>query len=68
MLNKVALLFQRQWWGEQDTFGHVAESHEEPGWFYLWYCFPGISGALPVPSLSAANSSTLPCVLLASVA
>lgn len=44
MLNKVALLFPQQWWGPRDTFGHVAEASEEPGWFYLWYCFPGISG------------------------
>ena len=44
VLNKVALLFAERWWGEHDTFGHVADSHEEPGWFYLWYTFPGLSG------------------------
>ena len=45
VLNKVVLLFPEQWWDTRDTFGHVVDPHEEPGWFYLWYCFPGISGA-----------------------
>ena len=52
MLNKVVLLFPQQWWETRDTFGHVAAAGEDPGWFYLWYCFPGISG---VPHVSEAS-------------
>lgn len=44
VLNKVVLLFAAQWWEARDTFGHVVDADEEPGWFYLWYCFPGMSG------------------------
>lgn len=47
VLNKVAMLFEEQWWGPNDTFGHVADAHddESPGWCYLWYTYPeGIAG------------------------
>jgi Flavin containing amine oxidoreductase len=47
VLNKVAMLFETQWWGPHDTFGHVADvdKDEQPGWCYLWYTYPqGISG------------------------
>jgi hypothetical protein len=46
VLNKVVLLFPYQWWDDHDTFGHVADADEDPGWCYLWYCFPGLSGVL----------------------
>lgn len=38
------LLFPTKWWQDTDTFGHVADADEEPGWCYLWYCFPGLAG------------------------
>jgi hypothetical protein len=47
VLNKVAMLFEAQWWPQHDTFGHVADAdqEEQPGWCYLWYTFPqGICG------------------------
>jgi hypothetical protein len=50
VLNKVVLLFPFQWWDDHDTFGHVADAEEDPGWCYLWYCFPGLSGMLADPA------------------
>jgi Flavin containing amine oxidoreductase len=59
VLNKVVLLFPEQWWDTRDTFGHVVDPHEEPGWFYLWYCYPGLSGALPARTVLVSAQAAL---------
>lgn len=57
VLNKVVLLFPHQWWETRDTFGHVAGDDEDPGWFYLWYCFPGISGGHLIAALVSGRAA-----------
>lgn len=59
VLNKVVLLFPHQWWGPHDTFGHVADADEVPGWCYLWYCFPGLSGAPIGPATTLQSLQSL---------
>jgi [histone H3]-N6,N6-dimethyl-L-lysine4 FAD-dependent demethylase len=57
VLNKVALLFPSRWWGEDDTFGHVADASDEPGWCYLWYCFPDLAGGPLLAALVSGHAA-----------
>ncbi|KAH7444424.1 hypothetical protein KP509_02G077800 [Ceratopteris richardii] len=58
LLNKVAMLFPRVFWGtEFDTFGHLAESSERRGEFFLFYSYAAVSGGPLLLALVAGEAA-----------
>lgn len=58
LLNKVAMLFPRIFWGsELDTFGHLAESPDRRGEFFLFYSYAAVSGGPLLLALVAGESA-----------
>ena len=58
LLNKVAMLFPRVFWGsELDTFGHLAESSERRGEFFLFYSYAAVSGGPLLLALVAGEAA-----------
>ena len=58
LLNKVAMLFPRVFWGsELDTFGHLAESTERRGEFFLFYSYAAVSGGPLLLALVAGEAA-----------
>ncbi|KAK9844949.1 hypothetical protein WJX74_008996 [Apatococcus lobatus] len=44
LLNKIALLFPQNFWGDSDMFGHVASSTPTRGEYFLFYSYAAFSG------------------------
>lgn len=58
LLNKVAMLFPRVFWGSEiDTFGHLAESSERRGEFFLFYSYAAVSGGPLLLALVAGEAA-----------
>ncbi|KAH7427187.1 hypothetical protein KP509_10G033500 [Ceratopteris richardii] len=58
LLNKVAMLFPRVFWGsEVDTFGHLAESSDRRGEFFLFYSYAAVSGGPLLLALIAGEAA-----------
>lgn len=58
LLNKVAMLFPRIFWGSEiDTFGHLSETSEGRGEFFLFYSYAAVSGGPLLLALVAGDSA-----------
>ncbi|MQL76661.1 hypothetical protein Taro_009053 [Colocasia esculenta] len=58
LLNKVAMLFPRDFWGGGiDTFGHLAEDASKRGEFFLFYSYSSVSGGPLLVALVAGESA-----------
>jgi lysine-specific histone demethylase 1 len=58
LLNKVAMLFPRAFWGpDVDTFGHLAESSDRRGEFFLFYSYAAVSGGPLLLALIAGEAA-----------
>lgn len=58
LLNKVVMLFSHPFWGaELDTFGHLAESTNRRGEFFLFYSYAAVSGGPLLLALVAGEAA-----------
>ncbi|CAA6658834.1 unnamed protein product [Spirodela intermedia] len=58
LLNKVAMLFPRDFWGGGiDTFGHLTEDESQRGEFFLFYSYSSVSGGPLLVALVAGESA-----------
>ncbi|KAL5982229.1 Lysine-specific histone demethylase 1 1 [Asimina triloba] len=58
LLNKVAMLFPRDFWGGWiDTFGHLTEDTSKRGEFFLFYSYTSVSGGPLLVALVAGESA-----------
>ncbi|KAK6134514.1 hypothetical protein DH2020_031748 [Rehmannia glutinosa] len=60
LLNKVAMVFPHNFWGEDlDTFGSLNESSHRRGEFFLFYSYHTVSGAPVLVALVAGDAAQL---------
>lgn len=60
LLNKVAMVFPHNFWGEDlDTFGSLNESSHRRGEFFLFYSYHTVSGAAVLVALVAGDAAQL---------
>lgn len=60
LLNKVAMVFPHNFWGEDlDTFGSLRESSHQRGEFFLFYSYHTVSGAPVLVALVAGEAAQL---------
>ncbi|KAL0362716.1 UNVERIFIED_CONTAM: Lysine-specific histone demethylase 12 [Sesamum calycinum] len=60
LLNKVAMVFTHNFWGEDlDTFGSLRESSHHRGEFFLFYSYHTVSGAPVLVALVAGEAAQL---------
>ncbi|KAL0399354.1 UNVERIFIED_CONTAM: Lysine-specific histone demethylase 12 [Sesamum radiatum] len=60
LLNKVAMVFAHNFWGEDlDTFGSLRESSHHRGEFFLFYSYHTVSGAPVLVALVAGEAAQL---------
>ncbi|EYU33410.1 hypothetical protein ABFS82_13G079500 [Erythranthe guttata] len=58
LLNKVAMVFPHNFWGEDlDTFGSLRESSQQRGEFFLFYSYHTVSGAPVLVALVAGDAA-----------
>ncbi|KAK1309590.1 hypothetical protein QJS10_CPA09g01423 [Acorus calamus] len=58
LLNKVAMLFPRVFWGEDlDTFGHLNEEESRRGEFFLFFGYQSVSGGPVLIALVAGEAA-----------
>lgn len=58
LLNKVAMLFPRDFWGGGiDTFGHLTEDESQRGEFFLFYSYSSVSGGPLLVALVAGEAA-----------
>ncbi|CAA0815945.1 Lysine-specific histone demethylase 1 homolog 2 [Striga hermonthica] len=60
LLNKVAMVFPHNFWGEDlDTFGSLSETSQRRGEFFLFYSYHTVSGAPVLVALVAGEAAQL---------
>ncbi|KZV43432.1 lysine-specific histone demethylase 12 [Dorcoceras hygrometricum] len=60
LLNKVAMVFPHNFWGEDlDTFGSLRESSRQRGEFFLFYSYHTVSGAPVLVALVAGEAAQM---------
>ncbi|XP_047337386.1 lysine-specific histone demethylase 1 homolog 1 [Impatiens glandulifera] len=58
LLNKVAMLFPYNFWGDEiDTFGHLADESRMRGEFFLFYSYASVSGGPLLVALVAGEAA-----------